>query len=56
MENALVQIDNNIECNQCGYTVIANSVMHLIDEKYYCASCAAGIRRGKKKEVYRDPE
>ena len=45
MVDDLVQIVEDTKCTQCDYLVIANSAMHVIDLKHYCASCADGIRK-----------
>lgn len=52
MNDESVQIEQDTICQQCSYTVITNSVMHKIDGKYFCASCAEGIRNKWKEKIY----
>ena len=49
MVDNLVQIIEDTKCSNCGFVVIANSIMHVMDGKHYCASCAEGIRKEGKK-------
>ena len=49
MIDEFVQISKDKKCSNCKFLIIAKSIMHLIGGKYYCASCAAGIRKEGKK-------